>query len=322
MINPPPRRTPEEEAVRLGLICGVAAYAMWGLFPIYLKSLDGASAFEILAHRIIWSAPFGAIILFMRRQWLEVFSALRSPRVLLMLALSSIAIAANWGIYVWAVVSDKILQASLGYYITPLTYVAAGVFILGEKLRPAQVAAVVLAAIGVSVLTLGAGQFPWAAIALAILFTAYGYIRKTTPVGAMPGLFIETAILSPAALIYLVWLVSAGTAAFTTQGLGMDALLVFAGPVTVIPLVFFALAARRLRLSTIGFLQYIGPTGQFALGLYYGEAFTLAHAFCFAFIWAALILFSWDAANASRAERLAQSAPPITPTASASPKSS
>ena len=321
MINPPPRRTPEQEAVRLGLICGVVAYGIWGLFPIYLKALEGASALEILAHRIVWSAPFGALILFARKQWPEVLAALRAPRVVLMLALSAIAIAANWGIYVWAVVTDKVLQASLGYYMNPLTYVAAGVFILGEKLRPAQIAAVVLASIGVLILTLGAGQFPWASIALAILFTAYGYIRKTTPVGAMPGLFIETAILSPVALIYLIWLMSAGTAAFTARGLGMDALLVFAGPVTVIPLVFFALAARRLKLSTIGFLQYIGPTGQFILGIYYGEAFTLAHAFCFALIWAALILFSWDAANANRAERLARNAPPVTTSASASPKS-
>jgi chloramphenicol-sensitive protein RarD len=317
--------TADDAAVRTGLICGVAAYAMWGLFPIYLKALDGAGAMEILAHRILWSAPFGALILFLRKQWPEVFAAFVSPRVMLMLGISALAIAANWGIYVWAVVNDKVLQASLGYYINPLMYVGAGVFILGEKLRRAQLAAVVLATAGVSVLTFGVGEFPWASIALAILFTAYGYIRKTTPVGAMPGLFIETVILSPVALLYLLWLMRAGEAAFLHQGTTMDVLLILAGPVTVIPLVAFALAARRLRLSTLGFLQYIGPTGQFFLGIFYGEAFTTAHAICFALIWTALLIFSVDALRANRAERRARAtceASVFSPGGEASPKSS
>lgn len=296
-------RTAADDAVRVGLLCGIAAYAMWGLFPIYLKALDGAGAMEILAHRILWSAPFGAIILFIRRQWPEVFTASTQPRVLLMLAISALAIAGNWGIYVWAVVNDKVLQASLGYYINPLMYVAVGVVVLRERLRKPQLAAVVLATAGVLVLTFGVGEFPFASVALAILFTAYGYIRKTTPVGAMPGLFIETVILSPVALLYLLWLMNAGTAAFLHQGTAMDILLLLAGPVTVIPLVFFALAARRLRLSTLGFLQYIGPTGQFFLGIYYGEEFTTAHAICFGLIWTALLIFSVDAVRANRAEK-------------------
>lgn len=306
MTTPAPARTPEDAALRFGLIAGVAAYTIWGLFPIYIKAIDGAPPLEILAHRILWSAPFGALILFLRRQWPEVASAMASPRVLLMLALSALAIAANWGIYVWAVVSDQVLQASLGYYINPLMYVAAGVFIMGEKLRRAQIIAVALATIGVMTLALGGGVFPYAALALAFLFTAYGYIRKTTPVGAMPGLFIETVLLSPFALFYLIWLMRSGGAAFLSGDMGLDALLILAGPVTVIPLVCFAMAARRLRLSTLGFLQYIGPTGQFLLGLYYGEAFTVFHAVCFGCIWIALAVFSVDAARANQTERLAR----------------
>ncbi|HXI88102.1 MAG TPA: EamA family transporter RarD [Parvularculaceae bacterium] len=317
MINPLPSRALRQSEVGLGLLCGVAAFMIWGLFPLYLKQLSAASALEILAHRIVWSTPFGAIIIFARRQWPEVGAAFRSRRVLVMLTMSAFAIAANWGLYVWAVVNDRVLEASIGYYINPLMYVAAGVFVLGERLRRAQIAAIALAGAGVLILTIGASQFPWTAITLAVLFTAYGYIRKTAPVGAMPGLFIETLILSPVALAYIFWLMQTGAAAFAGADHRLTVLLVIAGPVTVIPLLFFALAARRLRLSTIAFLQYIAPTGQLILGLLYGERFTLAHAICFGFIWAGLALFSFDAARASRAP-----AATLIPAASASPKSS
>ncbi len=284
-----------ENTLRFGLIAGVTAYTLWGVFPIYLKALSDVSALEILAHRVFWSVPFGALILTFRKQWSEVLAALLNRRVLLMLALSAVAISLNWLIYVWAVINDRVLEASLGYYINPLMYVAAGVFIMGEKLRRAQIISVALASIGVLVLTFGAGVFPAVSLALAVLFTAYGYIRKTTHVGAMPGLFLEVLLLSPIALLYVLWLMSAGKAMFLSGGGGMDLLLILAGPVTVIPLVCFALAARRLKLSTLGFLQYIGPTFQFALGLYYGERFTVFHAICFGLIWIALGVFSIDA---------------------------
>lgn len=308
MSEAAPARAPAEDALRVGLLCGIAAYAIWGVFPVYFKAVESASAAEILAHRILWSVPVGALVLFVRRQWPEVAAALASPRVLAVLAVTAIAISANWLIYIIAVVSDRVLEASLGYYINPLMYVAAGVFIMREKLRRAQLAAVALAAIGVLTLTVGAGTFPWMALALAVLFTAYGYLRKTAPVGAMPGLFIETCLLAPVAFVYLALLTRAGEAAFLARGAGFDALLMLAGPATVAPLVLFALAARRLRLSTLGFLQYIGPTGQFFLGLYYGEAFTLAHAISFGFIWIALAIFSVDAARANQAEKLARTA--------------
>ncbi len=294
--------------VQFGLFAGIGAYTLWGVFPAYLKLLYDVSALEILAHRIVWSVPFGAFLIFLRSQWGEVKVAFTTPHVLFFLGVSAVAISGNWLIYVWAVINDRILEASLGYYINPLMYVAAGVFVLGERLRPAQIIAVVLATAGVLVLTFGAGVFPWVSLTLAILFTLYGYLRKTIPVGAMPGLFVETTLLSPIALVYLFWLMSSGSAVFLSQSAGIDTLLILAGPVTVVPLVLFALSARRLKLSTVGFLQYIGPTIQFALGIYYGEPFTTAHAICFGLIWTALAIFSIDAARTNRAERLMKAA--------------
>ncbi|MHA7873565.1 MAG: EamA family transporter RarD, partial [Hyphococcus sp.] len=235
-------------------------------------------------------------------------AAFATPKTLGMLTISAIAISLNWLIYVWSVVNDRIFDASLGYYINPLMYVAAGVFILGERMRRLQVIAIALASVGVLVLTFGAGVFPWAALSLAVLFTVYGFLRKTVPVGAMPGLFVETTLLSPLAMIYLIWLLQSGAAAFLNHTATLDALLILAGPVTVIPLVLFALSARRLRLSTLGFLQYIGPTLQFVMGLYYGEPFTWAHGVCFGLVWTALAVFSIDAVRANRAERLTKTA--------------
>lgn len=317
-----PKRTHLDAAVKLGLLSGIAAYSIWGLFPLYLKPLSHVPPTEIVAHRIIWSAPFGALILSLRRQWRDVYAAFSTPRVLMLLGVSSTLIAVNWLVYVWAVANDRVLQASLGYYITPLVFVAAGVFILSEKLTRLQAIAVALATIGVGVLAFGAGAFPWPSFVLAASFTTYGYVRKTTPVGAMPGLFIETCLLAPLALGYLILLSAQGMLSFAHVNTNTNILLVLAGPVTVVPLVLFALSARRLRLTTVGFLQYIGPTGQFVLGLYYGEAFTLAHAICFGLIWTALALVSVDGLRRSRAETPAQAPAPMTATASPPPKSS
>lgn len=286
---------------RFGLICGVFAYAIWGLFPLYLRELPPAGAFEIVAHRIVWSVPFGALILTWRAQWKETLAALMKMRVVALLALSAVLISANWLVYVWAVANERVLQASLGYYINPLLFIAAGVFVLKERLTLAQGVAVALAAAGVLALIIGAGVVPWPSFILAASFTAYGYVRKTTPVGAMPGLFIETLLLAPAALGSLYLLDQAGGTTFGQHGLRLDLLLLAAGPMTVGPLVLFALAARRLSLTTIGFLQYIGPTGQLLLGIYFGEPFTTAHAICFGLIWSALALTSFDALRRNRA---------------------
>jgi chloramphenicol-sensitive protein RarD len=285
---------------RDGIIAGVLAFGMWGMLPIYFKIASEVSALEMLAHRVIWAVPFGAAILWLRRQWPAVWAALISPRVLGLLVLSAVFIAINWLAYIWAVQNDQIFQASLGYYINPLMYVLAGFVMLGERLRRFQLLAVIFATAGVAVLTISGGQFPVIALTVAFSFTVYGVIRKQVAVGAMPGLFIETILLFPLCLGYVLWLMQAGASAFEPGNPVMMTLLVLAGPITVLPLLFFAVSARRLPLSTIGFLQFIGPTGQFIVGVYYGEALTTPHLICFSLIWLAVAVFLFDAWNNSR----------------------
>lgn len=252
--------------------------------------------------------PFGALILVLVRQWKETRAAATDFRVLRMLALSALFISGNWLLYVWAVANHRVIEASLGYYINPLMFIGFGVFFLGEKLSRLQIAAVALAAAGVASLVIGAGIFPWVSLVLAASFGSYGFVRKTAPVGAMPGLFIETALLAPFAAAFVFYLWRADASHFGGGDLSADALLISAGPATVAPLVLFALAARRLPLTVMGFLQYIGPTLQLMLGLYYGEPFTKAHAVAFALIWAALALVSADALVRGRSSAQAERA--------------
>ncbi len=287
---------------RDGLIAAFIAYLMWGVLPVYFKVVADVGALEVLIHRIVWAVPFGALIIFARRQWPEVKRALADARVFGLLALAAVLIAGNWYVYIFAVQNDQIYQASLGYYINPLLFTVAGVFVFGEKLRKFQVAAILLAAAGVLVLTFSRGQFPTIALLLATLFTIYGVIRKRVVVGGMPGLFIETLVLFPLSAAYLLWIMSSGVAAFTSEDPTMVSLLLLAGPVTVLPLLYFALAARRLKLSTVGIMQFIAPTLQFIIGVLYGEELTAAHAVCFSLIWLAVGLFSWDAWRTSRIE--------------------
>ena len=288
----PPHNTSDD--IRLGLVAGIMAYSFWGAFPIYFKLTEAVGPLEILAHRIVWSLPFALIIIAIRRQWPELKRALKIPRLVGLLALAAIALAVNWGVYIWAVQSEQIFQGSLGYFINPLVYVVVGVIFFGEKLSKLQTLSVVLALIGVSILTLYGGTFPYIALILAISFASYGVIRKQAVVGAIPGLVIETALLFIPAAIFLIWLSTQGSMSFGTSS-GMTGLLLLAGPLTVLPLWAFAIAARRLKLSTLGMLQYIGPTGQFILALYYGESFTSAHAWCFGFIWIGILIYSFDA---------------------------
>ena len=251
---------PEQQSdayVRNGVIAGVLAFAMWGAFPIYFQIADGVGAFEMLFHRIVWAVPFGAIIIQFRHQWGDVRQIFADPRCLGYLGLSSLFITFNWLAYIWAVQNEQIYQASLGYYINPLMFLLVGFLFLGERLRRMQVVAVALAAAGVLVLTLAGGQFPWISITLGISFTIYGVVRKQVAVGAMPGLFVETLILFPFAAAGLGYLFYTGTAVFSLDDPNMAVLLILAGPFTVLPLLLFAIAARRLKLSTIGFLQFI-----------------------------------------------------------------
>lgn len=302
-VNPPftdkPSASPAQHglpaSVRAGLVFAFIAYFLWGMMPLYLRALSHVPPFEIVAHRIVWSIVFGAVLIWARGQGAEVRVAFTHGRTLLALALAAIFISLNWLIYVWAVMEARILESSLGYFINPLMYVAAGVFVLKEKLRTTQTVAVGIASLGVLVLTVGLGTLPWVALVLAALFTGYGYIRKTVPVGAMPGLFVETALLGPFALAYLAFLMVSGSMVFTTLDWKTDGLLLLAGPVTVMPLLLFALSARRLTMVTIGLTQYLGPTLQFVFALYFGEPFTVYHAVCFGLIWTALVIFSVDA---------------------------
>ncbi len=292
-----------EDMAKAGFYAGLIAYTLWGLFPIYFVATGSVSALEILAHRVVWSVPFGGMIILARNQIADVVRALKNYKTVLLLALAAFALAMNWGVYIWAIQQDQIFQGSLGYYINPLIYVLVAVIFFGERLGRLQALAVLLAALGVLILTVYGGVFPWISLFLGISFTIYGVIRKQVDIGAMPGLFIETLILLPIGAAYLLWLSHTGDLAFAAARPDLKALLLLAGPITVLPLLAFAFAARRLKLSTLGFLQYIGPTLQFACGVYYGETFTLAHAICFGLIWGAVILFSWDAVQKHRLTR-------------------
>lgn len=284
---------------RTGLLSALLCYFWWGaLLPVFLIALKSVPADQVLVHRIVWSVPFGALIIIFRKQIPEVARALQQPKVMLAMLGSAAMIAVNWLIYIIAVQNERLFEAALGYYINPLVYVLVGVVLLGEKLTPAKQAAVGLATIGVAILTLYGGQFPTVSLILAVTFTAYGLLRKLTPIGAMPGLFIETLILTPVALGWLFF--GPVQEAPFGQDAGLTALLIAAGPMTVIPLLAFAIAAKRLPLSVIGFLQFIGPTLQFVVGLLAGEAFTRPHQLCFAFIWTAVAVFAFDSIRTSR----------------------
>ena len=286
---------------RDGVIAGLIAYTLWGVLPVYFKIIGSVPAAEVMLHRIVWAVPFGALIIHLRRQWPEVRRALTHRGMLGWLATSALFIAVNWYVYIYAVQQNEVFQASLGYYINPLVYVLVGVMFLGESLRPLQLGAVLLATAGVLILTFSGGKFPGIALFLAFSFTVYGVIRKRVVVGAMPGLFVETTVLLPVAAIWLGWLVFAGHSALGRADAGLTGLLLLAGPITVIPLLCFALAARRLTLTTVGFMQFLAPTLQFMTGLYYGEKLTTPHLICFACIWAAVVFFSVDAVRASQA---------------------
>lgn len=279
---------------RAGLYYGLGAYLLWGVLPLYFKALAHVSATEIVAHRILWSLLFLAGLLTFLRRWPAVGIALRTPRVLATLAASAVLIGANWLIWVWAVNNGHVLAGSLGYYLNPLVNVLMGTLILKEKLSRAQLGAVLLAAAGVAVLAWGAASGLWISLSLAASFATYGLLRKIVAVEAVEGLSIETALLAPLALGWILWVNQAGSG-----GLGFDAntttLLILAGAVTAVPLLLFTAAARRLPYSLLGFLQYIAPSMQFLLAvLLFGEELTTAHIICFGAIWSALVIFTAD----------------------------
>jgi len=288
---------PAVRVSRAGLLYGVAAYGLWGLLPLYFKALGGVGPLEVLCHRVLGSAVLLWGWVWLRNSRQEVRAALR-PRVLGLLSLTGLLIAANWLVYIWAVMNSRVVEASLGYFVNPLLSLALGVVFLRERLRPVAWAAVGLAAAGVGLEAFQQGGLPWPALALASSFAFYGLLRKLAPVEAALGLAVETALLAPLALAALVWLGLDGQLVFLRRSGQLDGLLILAGLITAVPLVCFNRAVRLLPLSTAGFLQYLAPSGQFLLGvLAFHEPMPEGRWWAFAFIWAALALFSLDLAR-------------------------
>ena len=299
--------TNDQSRTRAGLLLGLGAYLLWGVLPLYFKSMARVPSTEIVAHRVVWSLLFLALLAAILKRWAGVRQAIASPKMLATLTLTAALIAANWLIWVWAVMNGHVLEGSLGYYLNPLVNVLLGVVLLKERLSKGQVFAVVLAAAGVAVLAVGAGGALWISLSLAASFALYGFFRKIAPVDAIEGLLIETAILAPAGLAWILWLRSEGQSGFGVD-LTTDVLLVLAGAVTAIPLLLFTAAAKRLAYSTLGFLQYIAPSLQFLLAvLVFGERLTVAHMVCFGAIWTALIIFASEGIRKTRAASRARS---------------
>jgi chloramphenicol-sensitive protein RarD len=297
-----------ERSARTGLAFGLLAYALWGVLPIYFKSLTGVPAIDIVAHRIVWSLLFLAVLVAVTRGWSQITEGLRNRRTLSLLLATSALIAINWLIYVYAVTSGHILAGSLGYYLNPLMNIMLGRFILKERLTKVQWAAVAIAAAGVSGLAWGAGTTLWISLTLCVSFATYGLLRKIVSIDAVAGQAIETAILFPFALGWLLWGLAVGHPSFGSNET-QTWLLVAAGIISTTPLLLFTAAARRLRYSTLGILQFIAPTLQFIVAVWlYGEAFTTAHAIAFGAIWTALALYVGSLIhsmrNASRAAEL------------------
>jgi chloramphenicol-sensitive protein RarD len=281
------------------------AYASWGLTPIYWKALTAVPPFEILGHRFVGTALFAALLLTVSRRWHEVAAVLGQRRQLAALLGSALLIASNWGVFIWAVQSGQITATSLGYYLTPVANVALGLLLLRERLTRLQGLAVAIAAVGVASFAISLGRLPWISLFLALSFALYGPIRKTVVAASLAGLAVETALLAPIALAGILSLEARGLGALGQAeqlGAARIALLLGAGVVTALPLVWFASAARRLRLVTLGLFQYLAPSLSLALAVFaYGEPFTHTHALTFACIWAALALYSFESVRAFRA---------------------
>ena len=291
---------PDRE-IRRGFAFGVAAYGLWGILPIYFKAIAAVSAVDIVAHRVLWSLPFLALLLFVSRGWGEVAQTIRDRRTMRLLFVTSVLIAVNWLLYVYAVTSGHILAGSLGYYLNPLVNVVLGRFILNERLSWLQWSAVAIAAAGIMALIGGALDQLWISLSLAGSFATYGLLRKIASVEAVAGLAIETALLFPLAAAWLVWRLASGAPSLGSNGTE-TMLLVLAGIVSTTPLLLFTGAARRIPYSTLGMLQFLAPTLQFLLAvLVYGEAFGTAHAIAFGAIWAALTLYVIALVRAPRA---------------------
>ena len=285
-----------------GIVYAILAFAAWGLFPLYFRRIDAVPALEVVLHRSVWSLLFVLLLLAALRRFGWLRPLLQAPRQLGRFAASALLLSGNWLVYVYAVQSDRVVEASLGYFINPIVSVLLGVLVLHERLNRVQWGAVALAGAGVLWLTLQHGRLPWIALVLAVSFALYGLMRKTSSLGALEGLALETLLLAPLVVPALLWWTLSGHGAMAQGDLALDAWLVIGGPLTALPLLLFAAGARRLPLATVGLLQYLSPTIQLALGVWvFREPFDGARLAGFAFIWAALLLYSLDGLRRSRA---------------------
>jgi chloramphenicol-sensitive protein RarD len=290
--------------MKKGVLYGIGAYLLWGIFPVYWKLLEAVPAIQIISHRIIWSFVLLALILFITRQWRSFRSAALSRKVVLIYLVSAILLSINWLTYIWAINAGFVLETSLGYFINPLLSVLLGVLFVREKLRPLQWLPIGLAAIGVIYVAISYGQFPWIALTLAISFGLYGLVKKVAPLGSLFGLTLETGLLFLPAVAFLAVLEWQGQGAFLHVPAVSNLLMIGAGLVTTVPLLLFASAAQRIPLSTLGILQYINPTIAFLLGLFlFHEPFNLSLLIGFSIVWLALIIYWGENYLASRKAR-------------------
>lgn len=291
----------------IGLLAGVGAFSIWGVMPLFYKLLGHVPPTEVLAHRVFWSLPALVGLAAVMAKWANIKRLFLSPKSLAILGLTTLLILVNWGLFIWSIANNRLLDASLGYFINPLMSVAIGAAFLGERISGAQKVAIALASVAIAQELVTLGRFPWISLTLSTSFATYGYLRKTIDADAVSGHFVEIALIAPVALGIILFWQAGGTPGFGAfdDGLSTAALLICAGPFTVIPLILFTMGARRLPLSTIGLLQYGAPSLQFLIGVAYGEPFTLGRAVTFGLIWVGLAIFSADLWRRDRAQKLA-----------------
>ena len=285
----------DDGAATRGFVYALSAYLMWGTLTLYMKAVSHIPAVEVVVHRVLWSVPVAGAVLLAMGRTADIKAALRSPRTLAMAALTATIISGNWAIYIWAIAVERTVEAALGYYINPLMTVLLGAVLLGERLDRVQWLAVGLAAVAVVVLTVDAGGLPWIPLVLAVTFAVYGFLRKTLPIGAIQGFFLEVLLLTPPCLVWLAWLETTGRGHFLGGSAWDVALLLAAGPITAVPLILYGLGAKLLRFSTIGLMQYISPTIIVLIAVFvFGEPFGAARMVAFCLIWLALALYTWS----------------------------
>jgi len=295
-----PVQAKNEDSAR-GFAFALTAYVLWGFLPFYMKAVAHISPFEVLAHRVVWSVPVAGAVLLILRRTSDLKAALRSPRTLMMAGLTASIITVNWGIYVWAIAADRALDTALGYFINPLFSIFLAAVLLKERLQPIQLVAIVLVVVAVAIVTYDAGGLPWVSLILTVSWGFYAFFRKTLPVGANQGFFLEVLLLTPPALAYIIYAEMSGSGHLLQTGLSDTLLLAASGFVTAGPLMIYANGAKLLRLSTIGIMQYVAPTMIFLIAVFaFHEPLSMVKLGAFALIWMALAIYSWGMLKASR----------------------